>query len=288
MMCYSDVVRVFTSPSKHLLTAFALAMAFGGCRATTPDVRESPGGGPTGETAEGVELVDQSKLTRELQETAEKLAENETQLDDQKRRLQRLCADYPDHEVCQPQTAAAYAKKAFCSEAEFTKHVGEIVDACHQGQCKQVDQATLLSRTQYMTLVQSLPHSLVMFPNAGSKLDTADQKQLQRFIELIQAEDGFVIIVGRASRDGVWKQNLRLALDRAENTREFLVGKLGLSEKQVGYITYGHDKMYLTALDVQRLTTRKVSPTQGNRSALVFAYPCRSSKTPAASTSAPQ
>ena len=241
-----------------------------GCRTTAP-------GGVTEETptttAEGVEVVEPAKLTVALQRTSEQLAESQTQLDDQKRRLQRICSDYPDHEVCKPQTEAAYAKKAFCSEPTFTKHVDEIVNACHEGQCKQVDDAALLTRGQYMTLVQSLPHSLVLFGNADKRLDAADKRQLQQFIELIQAEDGYVIIVGRASRDGSWKHNLRLALDRAEETREFLVGTLGLSDKQVGYITYGHEKMYLTSLDVERLTTRKVSATQGNRSALVFAYP---------------
>jgi hypothetical protein len=83
-----------------------------------------------------------------------------------------------------------------------------------------------------------------------------------------------VIVVGRASKDGNWRQNLKLALSRAENTRKFSVEELGLNAGRVGYITYGADKMYLTALDAERLSEEKLSETQANRSALVFAYPC--------------
>ncbi|MEZ4468033.1 MAG: hypothetical protein R3F43_27270 [bacterium] len=83
-----------------------------------------------------------------------------------------------------------------------------------------------------------------------------------------------MIIVGRASKDGSWKRNVQLAIDRAENTRQELVKSMGLDPARVGYITYGHDKMYLTALDAERLSEKKLSPKQANRSALVFAYPC--------------
>ncbi len=64
------------------------------------------------------------------------------------------------------------------------------------------------------------------------------------------------------------------ALQRAENTRRYLVGDLGLDPKRVGYITYGEEKMYLTELDAERLSAKKVSTKQANRSALVFSYPC--------------
>ena len=256
-----------------LLSASALLLACGGPLAETRGLE-----GTTTTTQDGVEIVTLEKKTKELQETAEKLEATRATLEDQSARLTRICTDYPDHDVCKPQTQAQFAKAAFCSDKTFTAHVDEIVNACHQGQCKQVDDAQLLMRVQYMTLVQSLPHTLVLFGNAQTGLDTVDRKQLQKFIEVIHANEGYVIIVGRASQDGAFKQNLRLALDRAENTRKFMVDTLGLSDKQVGYITYGHPKMYLTELDAERLANRKVSVTQGNRSALVFAYPCRSSK----------
>lgn len=163
----------------------------------------------------------------------------------------------------------------FCSDVDFKSHVDEIVAACHQGQCKQVDQAQLLSRTQYMTLIQRLPHTLVTFRARDSKLDKKDKMKLQAFLESLGAEAGYIIIVGRASRDGLWRKNLEYALGRAESSRAFIVDELGMNKDRVGYITYGHEKMYLTDLDAERLSSkRKLSVKQANRSAFVFAYPC--------------
>ena len=53
-----------------------------------------------------------------------------------------------------------------------------------------------------------------------------------------------------------------------------MVNQMGMDKDRVGYITYGHEKMYLTDLDAERLSKRKLTIKQANRSALVFAYPC--------------
>ena len=59
-----------------------------------------------------------------------------------------------------------------------------------------------------------------------------------------------------------------------EAARKYIVESLGFDQSRVGYITYGHEKMYLTDLDVERLAEKKMSSTEANRSALVFTYPC--------------
>ncbi len=254
---------------RSTLTILIAAGLLLGCGASTsqPDKPKPP---PPGM----VSIIKYNEKTEALVKATHNLGELRENIDEQRRRLTRICVDYPDHEACQLQTAAAYARKTFCSDKEFTGHINEVVKSCHQGQCKQVDQANLITRGQYMMLVQRLPHTLVTFRAARSKLDRRDRKQLQRFIETIQAEKGYMIIVGRASKDGPWRKNLQYALSRAENTRKFLVDQLGVDNKRVGYITYGHAKMYLTSLDAERLTTRKLSVKQANRSALVFTYPC--------------
>jgi outer membrane protein OmpA-like peptidoglycan-associated protein len=221
-----------------------------------------------------IQLVEYEKKTRELMDATQKLDGLRGDLDDQRRRLMVICADFPEHDVCAPQTEASYAQKAFCGEEEFTRHVDTIVASCHQGACKQVDQAEQISRSEYMLLTQRLPHSLVRFRLNETRVDKRDKRQMQGFLEAIGGEKGYVIIVGRASKDGSWKHNLKLALKRAENTRKYLVEQLGLDPERVGYITYGHDKMYLTALDAERLSTKKLTMKQANRSALIFAYPC--------------
>lgn len=223
-----------------------------------------------------VRLVEYEEKTQQLLEASQRLEELETNVDDQRRRLARVCADYPEHIVCDVHKAAAFARDAFCTDSNFTEHVDEVVKACHQGACKQVDEAQLLSRTQYMTLLQRLPHKLLTFKSADTRLDANDQRELQQFLEAIRSEGGYIIIVGRASREGPWRDNLRYALDRAENTRAYLVEQLGFDAERVGYITYGHEKMYLTPLDAERLTTRKLNAREANRSALVFSYPCYS------------
>ncbi|MEY3014661.1 MAG: OmpA family [Pseudomonadota bacterium] len=223
----------------------------------------------------GVNVVEYEKKTQELVSATRKLEETRNSLDEQRRRLTVICADYPEHHVCAPQTAATYAREAFCKDANFKEHVDGIVKSCHQGQCKQVDDANLLTRSQYMLLVQRLPHKLITFRVGESKLDGEDRKQLQQFLEAISAEKGYIIVVGRASRDGSWKTNLRLAVDRANVARDYLVEQLGMDAQRVGYITYGHEKMYLTDLDVERLSGgKKLSVRDANRSALIFAYPC--------------
>lgn len=221
-----------------------------------------------------IELVKYEARTQELLDTTDKLLDTRQNLEDQSFRLAKICVDYPKHLVCQPQTAAAYARKAFCEDSDFTKHVDAVVQACHRGQCKQVDQAKFITRTDYMRLIQRLPHTLITFRNSETTLDRRDVRQLQEFVEGIHGTKGYFIIVGRASKDGSWKQNVSLALERAEKTRLFLVDELGVDSQRAGFITYGHKKMYLTALDAERLTKRKLSKRQANRSALVFTYPC--------------
>lgn len=221
-----------------------------------------------------VTIVEYEKKTKELLETSKKLNELRGNVDEQSRRLAVICADYPDHQVCQPQTQAEYAREAFCSDPEFTEHVNRIVDACHQGECKQVDQAEQISRSEYMILTQRLPHLLITFNASSTALDAKDKTRLQQFVETVRGERGYMIIVGRASKDGNWRDNLKLALGRAEGTRKYLVESVGVDQHRAGYITYGADKMYLTQLDAERLSEEKLSPTQANRSALVFSYPC--------------
>ena len=250
------------------LPALLALSGFCACATTRPPPK------PTAPPPGLVSVIKYNAKTEELVKATHALGELRDNIDEQRRRLTRICVDYPDHEACQLQTAAAYARKTFCSDKEFTGHINEVVKSCHQGQCKQVDQANLITRGDYMMLVQRLPHALITFGAGKTKLDRTDRKQLQRFIETIQAEKGYMIIVGRASKDGSWRKNLEYALGRAESSRKFLVEDLGIDAKRVGYITYGHAKMYLTSLDAERLTTRKLSVKQANRSALVFTYPC--------------
>ncbi len=248
-----------------------VALFAGGCSSGTVIEEKKPEAPPPGM----ISVVKYEKKTQQLMDATLKLGAMRNNVDELRRRLQVICADHADHTVCQPQTAAEYARKAFCADAEFTKHVDAVVNACHQGQCKQVDEANLITRAQYMTLVQRLPHSLVTFGASRTKLDRRDRRQIQQFVETIGADQGgYVIIVGRASKDGSWRKNLKLALDRAENTRKHIVDQLGIDTNRVGYITYGHAKMYLTGLDAERLTKRRMSVKQANRSALLFAYPC--------------
>jgi outer membrane protein OmpA-like peptidoglycan-associated protein len=211
-------------------------------------------------------------------EATRQLGDLRDQVDEQARRLQVICLDYPDHEICKPETRFNFARKAFCEDPDFTKHVDEVVAACHQGECKQVDEAAQISRSNYMLLTQRLPHQLITFRASQTELDANDKKDLQHFLETIGGEKGYVIIVGRASKDGQWRKNLELALGRAEKTRRYLVDNLGMDQQRVGYITYGQDKMYLTELDAKRLSEKKLTETQANRSALIFSYPCYQGK----------
>ena len=206
-----------------------------------------------------IQIIKYEKKARQLLDATRKLADLRTQVDDQQRRLQVICVDYPDHQVCLPQTEAAYAREAFCGDVDFTSHVDGVVNACHEGECKQIDQAEQITREQYMLLTQRLPHSLVTFRAGKTGLDRRDKGQLQQFLEYLQGERGYVIIVGRASKDGSWRKNIRLALQRAENTRRYLVNQLGVDAGRVGFITYGADKMYLTQLDADRLSEKRLS-----------------------------
>lgn len=255
-----------------LVTAAAGLTACGGAR-QTETVEQPPEVDP-----KFVEIVKYEKKTQELLDTNQKLTDVRGKLDEQRRRLAVICNDHPDHAVCQPQTQAAYARAAFCEDKEFTEHVDKVVESCHQGMCKQLDQAQMISRSNYMLLTTRLPHTLVTFGASRTKLDRRDKRQLQQFVESLGLEGGYVIIVGRASKDGPWKKNVELAIKRAEHTRQHLVDALGIDAQRAGYITYGHDKMYLTALDAERLTEKKLNVRQANRSALVFAYPCYEGK----------
>lgn len=259
----------FPSCPIALLGAGLLAAACGG----GPPSRTDPLPAESDEPG-AVTIVEYEKKTQELLETSQKLGELRGNLDEQARRLAVICIDYPDHAVCQPQTAAEYARSAFCADPEFTEHVNRVVDACHQGECKQVDQAEQISRSEYMLLTQRLPHMLITFNASSTGLDAKDKTRLQQFVETVRGEKGYMIIVGRASKDGNWRENLKLALGRAENTRKYLVDEVGVDQKRAGFITYGADKMYLTQLDAERLTEEKLSTKQANRSALIFSYPC--------------
>lgn len=257
------------------LTAMCTVLPLAGC-ASSPDTPE-PKDEATDEepTPPGyVKVIEYEAKTKELVAATEQLQALQGDIDEQRRRLATLCADYPKHVACDLYAAAAFAKRTFCEDKEFSTHVDEIVSSCNKGACKQVDEAALLTRTDYMTLVQHLPHKLVTFRSAETTLDGADKKALQQYLEAVRGEDGFIIIVGRASREGPWNDNLRYAVDRAESARAFIVDSLGIPANRVGYITYGHEKMYLTDLDVERLSERKLSTTEANRSALVFIYPC--------------
>ncbi len=257
----------------RLLVLASLCLACGSVQKKDPKGSTLEGSDESG--AQKITIVQYEQKTAELLKTSRALNDVRGKADEQKRRLRVICADYPDHDVCAPQTAAAYARKAFCEEPEFTKHVDAVVKACHEGECKLLDTAEQISRSDYMLLTQRLPHSLVTFNPNSRRLDRRDKAQLQRFLETLTGEKGYVIIVGRASKDGLWKKNIRLALDRAENTRRYLVESLGMNQRQVGYITYGHEKMYLTQLDAERLAGgKRMSVKQANRSALVFSYPC--------------
>lgn len=225
-----------------------------------------------------IKLIEYEKKTAELLMATAKLEELQGDMDGLERRLRTICADYPNHIVCDLHKQAEFARQAFCADENFTKHVDEIVQACAQGACKQVDEAQLLSRAQYMTLLQKLPHKLLLFRSAETRLDGDDKKELQQFLDAIRGDEGYIIIVGRASREGQWRDNLRYALDRAESARAYLVDSLGFDQSRVGYITYGHEKMYLTQLDAERLATKKLSEREANRSALVFTYPCWAKK----------
>ena len=253
-------------------TTFTTAVALSACSAA--QVEEKPPEVPKGPPPGMIELIKYEKKTQQLLDATLALGKVRANVDETRRRLASVCVDYPKHQACAQETAARYARTAFCKDQTFVGHIDEIVKACHQGQCKQVDEANLITRSQYMSLVSHLPHSLITFTPRSSRLDKTARRQLQDFIENIGAEKGYVIIVGRASKDGPWRKNLEYALGRAESTRKFLVEDMGLSPKRVGYITYGHAKMYLTALDKDRLTDRRLTVKQANRSALVFAYPC--------------
>ena len=144
----------------------ALVMWVSGCATVKPKPKPVPK-----VPSHLIEIIKYEKKTRELIETTGRLRDTRQKLDDQKYRLAKICTDYPEHLVCQPQTAAAYAKKRFCADGTFTQHVDSVVKACHQGQCKQVAQARHLSRTNYMLLLQKLPHALVLFKVGKSNLD---------------------------------------------------------------------------------------------------------------------
>lgn len=236
--------------------------------------RPPPPPGPTPEEEAAMLKVEVEKRTQDLLRATGALRTAQDDLEDQKRRLRVICIDHPDHQSCELHAEAAFARKTFCEDGEFTQHIDDVVRSCQTGQCKQVDEASMITRTDYMRLVQRLPHKLVLFRAYDTALDGHDKKALQTFVENVSGDKGYLIIVGRASRDGSWERNLRLALDRAESTRKYLVEDLGIDPDRAGYITYGHPKMYITETDAERLSDKKLTVKQANRSALVFAYPC--------------
>jgi len=261
-------------PTLSISLMMAMSLQMLACAGMSRTVEEDPSDDMLAPPPGMVEIIRYEAQTQKLLDATSQLMDMQGESDEMGRRLEVICADYPEHQVCSPLTEAKFALEAFCSDREFTAHVDDVVNSCHQGQCKQVDHAEFITRSQYMTLVQRLPHSLVTFRAGKTRLKNDDKGQLQAFVEQVNAEQGYMIIVGRASRDGSWRKNVKLALDRAENTRHYMVSQLGLDPQRVGYITYGHEKMYLTAMDAERLSTQKLSVKQANRSALVFAYPC--------------
>jgi len=253
------------------LTLAILGLVLGAC-ATAPPPPPPP---PPESDPNSVSLLEYEVKTRQLLDATEQLMHLQGDTDELRRRLNIVCVDHEDHHACSPYQTAEEAREQFCKDTDFTEHVDEIVAACHQGQCKQVDQAQLLGRTQYMTLIQRLPHTLVTFKARDTNLDRKDKIKLQRFLESMRADRGYIIIVGRASQDGLWRKNLQYALDRAEASRAYIVDQLGMEQERVGFITYGHEKMYLTELDAERMSEgRRLSVKQANRSAFIFAYPC--------------
>ena len=218
--------------------------------------------------------IEYQEKTQALLDKSKDLQKVTSKLEEQQWRLKSVCSDHEDHHACAPYTDATKAREAFCNDRFFVKHVDLIINSCHQGQCMQVDSAQQINRSQYMLLTRALPHSLITFKANQTKLDRRDKKQIQGFLELLDGEKGYVIIVGRASKDGQWRKNVKLAIDRAEKTRSFIVDQMGLDKDRVGYITYGDEKMYLTELDIKRLGGKKLSVKQANRSALIFSYPC--------------
>ena len=217
------------------------------------------------------------KKTNELIQTSEKLNTIKNTLEEQQWRLSAVCTDHPDHSACAPYTNATEAKKIFCKDPNFVQHVDQVIKSCHQGQCKQLDQAQQIDRNQYMMLLQGLPHTLVTFKANQTTLDKRDRNKIQQFLEQLGGIKGYVVIVGRASKDGAWRHNIKLAVQRAESARKYIVNRMGVNAGKVGYITYGDEKMYLTALDIERLgkqSKRRLSTKQANRSALIFSYPC--------------
>ena len=155
--------------------------------------------------------------------TSEQLNQIKGTLEEQQWRLSAVCSDHPDHQACTPYTNASEAKTIFCKDPFFVKHVDQIIQSCHQGQCKQIDQAQQIDRNQYMMLMQGLPHTLITFKANQTKLDRRDRTDIQKFLEVLGGVRGYVVIVGRASKDGAWKHNLKLAVNRAESTRKYIV-----------------------------------------------------------------
>jgi outer membrane protein OmpA-like peptidoglycan-associated protein len=244
-----------------------------GANPSAKDQDDDDHDGDQSKSEQNIIKLEYEKKTKALVETSQKLQEVEEEIKEQNWRLKSVCADHGDHQACQPYTNAQKAKEIFCSDEKITDHIEEIINSCHQGQCKQLDQAQQINRNQMMLLLQSLPHLLVQFKANQTKLDRKDHEEIQKFLEMIEGNDGYVMIVGRASKDGAWKKNIELAVQRAENTRKYLVSEMGIDQKNTGYITYGEEKMYLTETDVKRLG-KKLSVTQANRSAFLFSYPC--------------
>ena len=263
--------RSHTLSALRALSSLSALSALSACGPSPTEVKLAQ----TEERERLIKLQYQEKTQALLDKSAE-LKGVTDQLSEQQWRLRAVCTDHPDHGACAPFTDLSKAQEAFCKDPFFVKHVDLVISSCHQGQCKQVDNAQEINRSQYMLLTQSLPHTLVTFNASDTKLDRVDQQQIQGFLELLDGAKGYVIIVGRASKDGDWRTNMRLAIDRAEHARAFIVEKMGIDASRVGYITYGDEKMYLTELDAQRLSGGKkdLDEKQANRSALIFSYPC--------------
>ena len=60
-----------------------------------------------------VNVIELADKTKALVESTDKLHAMRNTLEEQSRRLTRICTEYPEHIVCRPQTAATFAREAF-------------------------------------------------------------------------------------------------------------------------------------------------------------------------------
>ena len=97
-------------------------LLLGACAAPPPPKPR----GPTPEQQRDMLKVEVAKRTRELMAATDRLRDAQSSIEEQKRRLQLICVDYPDHQSCDLHSAVSYARDAFCDDDEFTAHVDDV------------------------------------------------------------------------------------------------------------------------------------------------------------------